>query len=140
MKHARLIHLDNNYLTSLHDPVSTAKYQVVDWLWTGEKIGTSAVAWMEFLSGPKDGPRDATQITYTRRMLSGGITPFGEIEAEYAAYLFDRLGRPRSIKARLRMDCLIAACAISSNALLATGNVRDFQNFVHYGLELAVPS
>jgi predicted nucleic acid-binding protein len=134
-----LIHLDNNYLTNLLNPMSNASQNVRSWM-LKYKIGTCAVAWMEFLRGPEDEPRNKMQLHLMRQMLaSGGVSDFGEAEADFAAYLFCRIGRPKNADYRLRMDCLIAACAITSQARLATDNDSDFQPFVRYGLNLCEP-
>jgi predicted nucleic acid-binding protein len=134
-----LIHLDNNYLTNLLNPMTTASQNIRSWL-ANYRVGTCAIAWMEFLRGPEDEPRTKMQLALMREMLaSGGISPFGEKEADFAANLFNLLGRPKNDDPRLRMDCLIAACAITSEAQLATDNERDFQPFVRYGLNLCQP-
>ena len=104
------------------------------------RIGTCVIAWMEFMRGPEDEPRTKMQIALMKEMLaSGGISPFREAEADFAAYLFCQIGRPKNANHRLRMDCLIAASAIKSEAQLATDNVRDFEDFVRYGLNLCDP-
>lgn len=72
-------------------------------------------------------------------LASGGISPFGEAEADFAAYLFCQVGRPKNANHKLRMDCLIAASAVISKAQLATNNDRDFQDFVRFGLNLCDP-
>jgi predicted nucleic acid-binding protein len=134
-----LIHLDNNYLTNLLNPVSTASQNVRNWM-SEYRIGTCAIAWMEFLRGPEDEPRTKMQLALMKEMLaSGGISIFGEAEADFAAYLFCQIGRPTNADHRLRMDCLIAACAIVCSAQLATDNESDFQPFVRYGLNLCEP-
>lgn len=101
------------------------------------RIGTCAIAWMEFMRGPEDEPRTKRQIALMKEILrSGGISPFRESEADFAAWLFSLIGRPKNADHRLRMDCLIAASAIMSEAQLATDNGRDFQDFVRHGLIL----
>ncbi|HEY3762092.1 MAG TPA: PIN domain-containing protein [Verrucomicrobiae bacterium] len=134
-----LIHLDNNYLTNLLNPSTNASQNVRGWM-ENYRIGTSAIAWMEFLRGPEDEPRTKMQIALMKEMLaSGGISPFGEAEADSAAYLFCQIGRPKNADYRLRMDCLIAASAITTTAQLATDNICDFEDFARYGLNLCDP-
>jgi predicted nucleic acid-binding protein len=95
---------------------------------------------MEFMRGPENEPRTKIQIALMKEMLaSGGITSFREEDADFAAYLFCLIGRPKNADHRLRMDCLIAASAIKLGAQLATDNVCDFQVFVRYGLNLCDP-
>ena len=138
MEHGRLIHLDNNFLTSLPERMSVAHRQVRKWMVDGHRMATSAVAWSEFLRGQSNNQRDATEITYVKEhVLAGGVTPFDERQAEMAAYLFNLAGRPRGSNMRLRLDCMIAACAIESSALLATADINDFRPFQCCGLEFA---
>lgn len=134
-----LIHLDNNYLLNLLSPLSNASQNVRAWM-ANYRIGTSAIAWMEFMRGPEDEPRTKMQLALMKQMLaSGGISPFSEAEADLAAYLFCQIGRPKSADYKIRMDCLIAASAIVSQAQFATDNGRHFQEFVKHGLNLCDP-
>lgn len=135
-----LIHLDNNYLAKLHDLISIERQHVSSWIMDGAQIGTCAISWTEFLRGPKDILLSKQQIDLTRQMLSAGITPFGETESERAARLFNLVGRPKRTNDKQRMDCLIATCAILSDAELATMNTDDFKIFLPHGLRLATSS
>jgi predicted nucleic acid-binding protein len=138
MEHGLLIHLDNNFLTSLPDRWSLAHRQTTKWLLDGHRIGTSAIAWTEFLRGQSNNQRDKEEIRHVKEeMLKGGIAPFGTSEAATAAYLFNVAGRPKALSLKLRMDCMIAACAIEARALLATADSKDFIGFQRYGLDLA---
>ncbi len=130
-----LIHLDNNYLTNLLDGVSIEYQDVAKWIANEHPIGTSAIAWTEFMRGTTTNGRNKAEINAAKTLLTNNITPFGEEEAERAAYLFNRIQRPIGKKAKLRMDCLIAACAITQNARLATNNRPDFEHFQRYQLE-----
>jgi predicted nucleic acid-binding protein len=87
----------------------------------------SAVVWYELLCGPVDG----AQIAALRDLISE-IVPFDDRQAELAASLFNMTGRRR----QLRVDSMIAACAVSHDAALATGNVNDFRPFSEHGLQL----
>jgi hypothetical protein len=46
--------------------------------------------------------------------------------------LYNAIGRVR----QFRIDAMIAGCAISAGAPLATSNTQDFRRFVPYGLTL----
>lgn len=60
------------------------------------------------------------------------IQPFGPDQAQEASRLFNLCGRKHS----LRVDAMIAAAAIASQAVLATENRDDFAAFEAFGLEL----
>lgn len=124
-----MIQLDANYLI-LGAVVSTPQNgDLRRWLSQGEPASTSAIAWMEFISGPV-APDLVKSIL---RIIEDRIVPVGREEAELAARLFNATGRKRA----LRYDCLIAAAAMSSGARLATANRPDFAALVPHGLELA---
>lgn len=124
-----MIHLDANYLSLSLARERPEATQIRDWLNQGETLGTSAIAWMEFVTGPVPAPA----VEAMRQVLKGGIHPLGIEEAELAAQLFNASGRKRP----LRYDCLIAATAISARARLATANAADFRSFEIQGLLLA---
>jgi len=124
-----MIHLDTNYLIALVTPHSPVRTHLAQWMNSGEKLGTSTVAWSEFLNGPASiqETRDAAAI------LDGHLISFSEQEAIVAAQLFNQTGRKR----QKQIDCFIAATAICARAALATRNTKDFQPFVQLGLKLA---
>lgn len=124
-----VIHLDANYLILSLARERPEALRLQQWLDQGESIGTSAIAWMEFATGPVP----ASAIEAMRQVLKGQIHPLTWEEAELAARLFNLAGRRRP----LRYDCLIAAAAIRVNARLATTNARDFTAFQSEGLLLA---
>jgi predicted nucleic acid-binding protein len=124
-----VIHLDANYLILGGIESSPQNGDLKRWLSRGEAASTSAVAWMEFVTGPAS-PEVIKAISH---VIEDRIVPIGRDEAELAARLFNILGRKRT----LRYDCLIAATAIQSNARLATANRSDFASFEAHGLELA---
>ncbi|MGP8200606.1 MAG: type II toxin-antitoxin system VapC family toxin [Limisphaerales bacterium] len=95
-----------------------------------------------FLRGPEDEPRNKMQLALMKEMLaSGGISPFTEVEADFAAYLFCQIGRPKNADYKLRMDCLIAACAITAQAQLATDNECDCcRNWAYTTCRATVPT
>jgi predicted nucleic acid-binding protein len=123
-----MIHLDTNYLIGMVSLNSPLGAEVMHWLRSGEKLGTSAIAWTEFLTGPLT----VEQLRRAEIILGGEIIAFGEAEADCAAQLYNRTGRKRDT----RLNCLIAATAICSGAPLATQNQKDFTPFVTVGLRL----
>lgn len=124
-----MIHLDANYLILANRPGSEEDVHLQSWLRDGEILATSAIAWMEFVSGPVS----AAASGFIRLALDHRIVPVGATEAEHATRLFNLTGRKRS----MRYDCLIAATAIVAGAELATRNLDDFRLFVPHGLQLA---
>lgn len=124
-----MIHLDTNYLIGMLVKGSAQAQAVDGWLAAGESLGTSAIAWAEFLNGPVA----AVETEQVRTVLQSRIVPFGMPEAVLAADLFNQTGRRRGS----RFDCLIAATAIAAKADIATANTSDFKVFAPLGLKLA---
>ena len=116
-----VIHLDTNYLVLGSQAGTPEAAALLRWLRDDEPLGTSAVAWMEFVTGPV--PPDLVELM--RQAVGDRILPFAQEEAELAARLYNSGGRKR----RLRYDCMIAAVAIGHGARLATTNVGDFRSF-----------
>lgn len=131
MERARIvvIQLDANYLILGTIRSTPQSDDLRRWLSQGEAANASAIAWMEFVTGPVK----PELVETMRQMIEDRIVPIGREEAELAANLFNALGRKRA----LRYDCLIAAAAIRAGARLATANRADFSLFVPHGLELA---
>jgi predicted nucleic acid-binding protein len=123
-----LIHLDTNFLIRALGRGSSEDRVLREWLSAGEEIGISAVAWGEFLCGPL-GPDEAALAAE----VIGDPFPLAAAAAALAAELYNRFGRRRGSM----LDCLVAACAISCDARLATHNQADFRRFVEAGLVLA---
>lgn len=123
-----MICLDTNYLVYTLVPGSQEALAISAWLKTGERLFTGSVAWYEFLCGPVR----AEEIRLVRSLLAGGVSTFDEAQAVTSARLFNAVGRAR----RLRVDAMIAACAIESGCFLATANRIDFAAFVPHGLKL----
>lgn len=124
-----MIHLDANYLVLATVAGSAEASRIRVWLASGEQLGTSSIAWMEFVTGPVN----ARVVAAVSQVIQERIDPVGRDEAELAAHLFNLVGRKRA----LRYDCLIAASAIVRNAALATSNANDFTPLVPHGLTLA---
>lgn len=123
-----MIQLDANYLILATQAGSPEDRHIRTWLARGEPLATSAVAWMEFVTGPVAPGVVAAML----QVIEDRIVAVGRDEAERAASLFNLVGRKRA----LRYDCLIAAVAISASASLATRNVADYRALVPHGLRL----
>ncbi len=124
-----MIHLDANYLIRANQAGSKEAADVQRWLEQNEALATSAIAWMEFVTGPVP-PEIVDAI---RRAIGDRIIAFAQEESELAAELYNIAGRKRG----LRYDCMIAAVALNAGARLATRNTQDFQFFLPHGLKLA---
>lgn len=124
-----MIHLDANYLILATVAGSPEEQRIRAWLGRGEELATSAIAWMEFVTGPVS-PAVVAAMT---EVIDDRVHPVERKEAELAARLFNAVGRKRA----LRYDCLIAAAAISAGAALATNNQSDYAQFTGQGLRLA---
>ncbi len=123
-----MIHLDTNYLIDLCSPGSAAAAEVRQWLANDQEVGTSTIAWSEFVSGPVS-QKDINAVEF---VLSGHLAVFGRDEAILAGKLFNQSGRKRGS----RLNCFIAATAIRGDAQLATQNKKDFSVFTNSGLRL----
>ena len=123
-----MTHLDTNFLIHALRAGSPQEKQLLAWLGGGEDLGVSAFAWAEFLCGPVSPVAAAHALE-----LLGQPVPLDRASAERAAELFNLGGRRRGSLA----DCLIAAAAIESGAMLATENRSDFARFTAAGLVLA---
>ena len=70
--------------------------------------------------------------SYLIRVLSHRILPFTEAHSREAARLYNATGRGRS----MRINAMVAAAAVVSNAEHATENTDDFTPFAPLGLRL----
>lgn len=128
MERLFVILLDTNYLIRLLVEGTPEAREVDRWIDAGIELCTSVIAWYEFVSGPVD----PAGVEIVRHTIDRRVLPFGETEAAEAARLFNGAGRRRS----LRVDAMIAATAILSEADLATENSEDFEPFESLGLRL----
>jgi predicted nucleic acid-binding protein len=129
-----LMHLDTNFLIHAYERESDEREIIDRWILEEVKVQASAVAWMEFLRGKTSKARPHDLVIALRLRLADELFPFDEHCADEAANLFRRVGRPR--EAKLRCDCMIAACAIVAGAQLATRD-SDFGLFELHGLHKA---
>lgn len=124
-----MIHLDANYLIMASHAGTAEAGTVRRWLERNETLATSAIAWMEFATGPVS----PDVVDAIRNVIGDRIAAFGQEESELAARLYNAAGRRRG----LRYDAMIAAVAINAGAKLATANLADMRVFAPHGLELA---
>lgn len=123
-----MIHLDTNLLIAASRPGDAHAAVVGKILRSGAEFAVSSVVWMQFLSRPVE----AVRRLALRKILAGGIVPFDEAAAVLAGELFQSSGSKRST----RMDTMIAAAALLSDAELATMNPEDFLPFQAFGLRI----
>lgn len=123
-----MIHLDTNFLVELVTVGSAGGRQVREWLVAGREIGTSAIAWSEFCNGPLS--REQKDAAFA--VLDRKIADFTWRDGEEAARLFNLSGRRRGSHA----DCMIAACALTAGASIATRNAANFARFATHGVKL----
>lgn len=123
-----VILLDTNYLIRVLVPGSAEAEAVLGWIDGQEDLCASSVAWYEFLGGPVDDEA----VLVVRSILKERVIPFTGDQAAESSRLFNAVGRKR----HLRVDAMIAAAAIVSNAELATANADDFAAFEPFGLRL----
>lgn len=122
------IHLDTNLLIEVGLSGSLVRVSLVSWLRNGNQLATSTIAWSEFCNGPVD----EKQLRTTEVALDNCILAFTKPMAEMASFLYNKTGR----RSGSHSDCMIAACAIISQAPLSTINTKDFERFAPYGLRL----
>jgi predicted nucleic acid-binding protein len=123
-----MIHLDTNLLIDLVTAGSPNTAQLRRWLEESRELGVSAIAWSEFCNGP----HSKAQKDAVFAVLEGRVAAFTWREAEQASRLFHLTGRRRGS----HTDCMIAAAAMTSEEMVATRNIDDFERFVPHGLML----
>ncbi len=122
-----MIFLDTNFLIRATLDESRHDRLIDEWIDREEAIGTSVIAWAEFLCGPVTPER----VEMVERFLAV-IEPVHQADAVLAAEMFNLLGRRRGTLS----DCLIAASCIRAGASLATENLRDFTRLRSFGLQI----
>ncbi|CAN5916177.1 hypothetical protein BH11GEM1_BH11GEM1_01330 [soil metagenome] len=125
-----VIHLDTNFLILAVSRDSLESRKIDKWLSEERELGLSAVAWTEFQCGPV-----SDRAIHAAALLTGKPVAFDGLDAVTASGLFNFGGRRRNSI----VDCMIAAVTIRSGAALATNNLRDFERFVPFGLDLETP-
>jgi predicted nucleic acid-binding protein len=122
-----MIHLDTSFLVRALLAGSPQDRMLREWLHRGERLGISSIGWAEFLCGPlePDQLELASSLLHPPEAFEAG-------DAEMAARLFNAAGGRRGTLG----DCMIAATAIRSEAMLATATPRDFRRFETAGLEV----
>lgn len=122
------IHLDTNLLVEVGLSGSAMRASLIAWLREGNYFAASTIAWSEFCNGPIA----ENQMRITEAALDDLILDFTKPMAETASALFNKSGR----RCGSHADCMIAACAIISDAPLSTMNTKDFERFIPFGLRL----
>ena len=125
-----VIHLDTNFLILAVSRDTLESRKIDKWLSEEREIGLSAVAWTEFQCGPV-----SDRAIHAAALLTGKPVAFDGLDAVTASGLFNFGGRRRNSI----VDCMIAAIAIRSGAAFATNNLRDFERFAPFGLDLETP-
>jgi len=123
-----MIHLDTNCLIDIQGPKSRIRSWLLAKVRSGEKISCSVLAWAEYLCGPVSS--EERELSW--QLIEGAPVQLDNFTAELGALFFNATGRRRGSLA----DCLIAATAISHNAMFVTLNHRDFLTFESLGLRL----
>lgn len=87
----------------------------------GHRLTLSTIVLYEWLRGP----RTRAELSAQEDLFpSEGAVGFGSVEADVAARLYRRVGRPLGRE----IDLAIAACAIANNGTLWTLNPDDFRD------------
>jgi len=123
-----MILLDTNYLIRALVDQTMESRRITEWMSEGEELITTAACWYEFLCGPVDNEG----ILVVSALIEDRIVPLTRDQAQEASRLYTETGRKRN----LRVDAMIAAAAMVSNATLATENRKDFERFEEFGLQL----
>ena len=123
-----MIHLDTSFLIRALVRGSAEDRQLREWLQTSEPLGMSTVAWAEFLCGPIDEAELKLAMGIIRQ-----CSDFTLKQSVIAARLFNDSGRRRGTF----VDCMIAASALTEDAMIATSNIADFRQFEAFGLKIA---
>jgi predicted nucleic acid-binding protein len=107
-----MVHLDTSCLVDIHSPKSRVRFWLREKLRLGERVSCSALAWAEYLCGPLS--REERELSW--QLIEGSPAKLDGFVAELGAQFFNATGRRRGSLA----DCLIAATAVSHNAVFMT--------------------
>lgn len=114
-------HFDNDFLVRAFTLPGPERSTLVKLTRDGAHFEMSAIAWYEFMRGP----RSPEQVARARDQLGvNGIIPFTDELAERAGDVFRRVGSPR----RRASDLAIGVTAASRNARLLTSNASDYSD------------
>ncbi len=124
------VHLDTDFLVFALSVAGPERRKLVSIAESESEIQMSAIAWYEFVRGP----RTPEQIAVARGFLmQDGVVAFSEDVAGQAAEVFRSLGSPRKRAA----DIAIGVTASASDAVLFTRNKRDFAGIPNLRIETA---
>jgi len=122
-----MVHLDTSVLIDALTGPRRSSGKLRDLLEGPEPVGISSIVLFEWLRGP----RSDKEIEVQEALLpSADAAPFGFLEARIASQLYRNVRRSRGREA----DLAIAACALSSDALLWTLNEEDFRDIPNLNL------
>lgn len=122
------VHLDTDFLVVALSAAGPERVRLLELAESDAEIQISAVAWYEFLRGPRTPEQTAVARSF---FFEDGVVPLSEDLATLAAEAFRRLGSPR----RRAADVAIGVTAASMGALLLTRNPRDFAGIAQLEVE-----
>lgn len=123
------VHLDTDFLIFALAASGPERRRLLELAQSEAEIEMSAVAWYEFVRGP----RTPEQLAVGRSLFAGdAIIPLSEELAEQAGEVFRILGSPR----RRAADVAIGVTAAARDALLLSRNAGDFAGIAGLEVEL----
>ena len=115
------VHLDTDFAIYALSSAGPERKWLLDVAESDRPISMSAVAWYEFVRGP----RQPEQLAAARAFLGPtGVVPLTDEIASAAAAVFRELGSPR----RRATDIAIGVTTWLSQATLVTRNASDFKD------------
>lgn len=122
--------LDTDALIDFSKGAEPATSAILRWIDSGDVVGVCPITVGEFFSGLS--PSQAGRWDpFVSALMYWGISRQSAVAAGQQRHTFARKGRALTIA-----DALIAATAMENEAVLVTGNVKDFpmENLVLYAL------